>query len=93
MLNPLVFLVWSTNTYQPADLSLNLPQEAFTKHYHRDGGLGIDPHIVSGGLHLASGRIVIRVDNVENRENTRCGLNGGGRHRKENFEIIRPVGL
>ena len=40
---PLVILVWSTNTYQPADLSLNLPQEAFTNYYHRgeDRGIGL----------------------------------------------------
>ena len=90
---PLVFLVWSTILYQASDLGQTFGRVAFTKHYHRDGGLGRDPHIVSGGPHLASWCIVIRVDNVENRENTRCGLNGGGRYRKENFEIIRPVGL
>ena len=42
MLNPLVFLVWSTNRYHSADLSLGRGLEAFTKHYHRDGGLGHD---------------------------------------------------
>ena len=56
-------------------------------------GLGRDPHIVSGGQHQASWCIVIRVYNVENRRHTQKGLNGGGRYRKENFEIIRPVGL
>ena len=40
--NPLVFLDWSTNAYQSADLGRNLPSEAFTNHYHRDRGLGID---------------------------------------------------
>ena len=39
---PLVILVWSTNTYQPADLGLNRPQEAFTKHYRRGEDRGID---------------------------------------------------
>ena len=36
---------------------------------------------------------VIRVDNVENRRNHPEWWHGGGRHRKENFRIIRPVGL
>ena len=40
--NPLVFLVWSTNAYQSADLSLDLPCEAFTNHYRRGEGQGID---------------------------------------------------
>ena len=35
-------LVWSTNTYQPPDLSLDLPCEAFTNYYRRDWGLGHD---------------------------------------------------
>ena len=38
----MVVLVWSTNVYQPPDLSLNLPQATFTNTYHRDRGLGID---------------------------------------------------
>ena len=42
MLKPLVFLVWSTNTYQPRDLSLGRPSICFTNHYHREGGQGID---------------------------------------------------
>ena len=44
MLNPLVFLVWSTRVYQPADLGQGRWLEAFTNTYHRiegDGGLGI----------------------------------------------------
>ena len=40
--NPLVFLDWSTNAYQSADLGRNLPRDTFTNHYHRDRGLGID---------------------------------------------------
>ena len=31
-----------TILYHPADLSLNRPQEAFTNHYRRGQGLGID---------------------------------------------------
>ena len=42
LLNPLVFLVWSTNRYQPPDLGLNRPRGTFTNLYHRDGGLGHD---------------------------------------------------
>ena len=30
-----------TNPYHAADLALPLLCEAFTKHYHRDGGLGV----------------------------------------------------
>ena len=40
--NPLVFLDWSTNAYQSADLGRNLPRDTFTNHYHRDRGLGRD---------------------------------------------------
>ena len=40
LLNGLVRLDWSTNTYQPPDLSLNLPQDTFTNTYHRTGGDG-----------------------------------------------------
>ena len=40
--NPLVFLDWSTNAYQSADLGQDLPSGTFTNHYHRDGGLGRD---------------------------------------------------
>ena len=36
-----------------------------------EGDRVIDSHIVAGGLHPASWATVIRVDNVENRENTR----------------------
>ena len=42
MLKPLVILDWSTNCYQPPDLSLGRPGIAFTNHYHRGQGLGID---------------------------------------------------
>ena len=35
LLNPLVFLVWSTNTYHAADLGLNLGQNTITNHYRR----------------------------------------------------------
>ena len=42
MLKPLVILDWSTNCYQLSDLALLLPCEAFTNHYHRGQGLGID---------------------------------------------------
>ena len=54
--NPLVFLVWSTKVYQAADLSLNQLSQAFTNHYRRGQGLGID---------LSVGEVVgvIRVDN------------------------------
>ena len=31
-----------TNAYHEADLGLNRPQEAFTNHYRRGQGLGID---------------------------------------------------
>ena len=55
-------------------------------------GLGIDSHIVSGGLHPASWATVIRVDNVENRTHTQKGLNGGGRYRKEKSFLKRSVG-
>ena len=45
-------------------------------------------------MHQVAGwATVIRVDNVENRENHQKWWHGGGRYRKENFEIIRPVGL
>ena len=40
--DPLVFLVWSTNAYQPPDLGLSRPSICFTNHYHREGGQGID---------------------------------------------------
>ena len=40
--NPLVFLDWSTNAYQSADLGLTFGCTAFTNHYHRDRGQGID---------------------------------------------------
>ena len=42
MLKPLVLLVWSTNAYQSSDLGLDLPCVAFTNHYRRGQGLGID---------------------------------------------------
>ena len=45
LLNPLVFLVWSTNTYQPPDLGRNPGQNTITNHYRRmegDGGPGDD---------------------------------------------------
>ena len=42
MLKPLVILDWSTNCYQSAELSLNLPCIGFTNHYHRGEGQGID---------------------------------------------------
>ena len=40
----LVFLVWSTNAYQSADLGLNLGQNTITNHYHREEGPGIKPN-------------------------------------------------
>ena len=79
-----------TNAYQPADLSVDLPCATFTNHYHRDEGLTIELSI----MHQVTGWArVIRVDNVENRRHTLGGSHGGGRHRKDFFEIIRPVGL
>ena len=45
-----------TILYQPADLSLILPREAFTNLYHRGEGRGID-------LSVAEVVWVIRVDN------------------------------
>ena len=42
---------------------------------------------------MAGWATVIRVDNVENRENTRCGLNGGGRYRKDFSFLKRSVGI
>ena len=98
---PLVILVWSTNCYHRADLGLNLPCITFTNHYHRGEGQGTDRSVVGGVVATgAVGRRVIAVDNdhtawhsVENRTHTQTGSHGGGGYRKENFEIIRPVGL
>ena len=85
-----MFLVWSTKVYHEADLGLNRPQEAFTNTYHRDLGLTIE----LGIMHQVAGWArVIRVDNVENRRNHKGWWHGGGRHRKDFFEIIRPAGL
>ena len=52
----MVDLVWSTNAYQSADLSLTFGHCAFTNHYRREEGLGLD---------LSVGEVVwvIRVDN------------------------------
>ena len=88
MRNPLVFLDWSTNAYQPRDLSLNLPRATFTNHYHRgegDGGQGTDLGVVDSVVATgAVGSRVITVENdatawhsVENRGHTQKGLNGG----------------
>ena len=41
---PLVILAWSTNAYHPSDLALLLPRIAFTNHYHREEGQGIEPN-------------------------------------------------
>ena len=50
-------LVWPglTNPYHAADLALPLLCEAFTKHYHRDGGLHIDVSVVAGIGHRMAG--------------------------------------
>ena len=40
--NPLVILDWSTNAYHPANLGLTFGYTAFTNHYHRGEGQGID---------------------------------------------------
>ena len=45
LLKPLVDLDWSTNCYQPPDLSVDLLCATFTNHYHRGEGLGIDSHM------------------------------------------------
>jgi len=70
----LAILVWSTNAYHPFDLALDLPCEAFTNLYHRDGGLHIDVSVVASILHQVAGwqwwTTVIRVDNVENGRHT-----------------------
>ena len=52
--NPLVVLAWSTNCYQPADLALPLPCEAFTNDYHRGLGRGIDLSVVASVVGWAS---------------------------------------
>ena len=79
-----------TIPYHVSILGQTLPQETFTKHYHRGDGLTIELNI----MHQVTGWArVIRVDNVENRRHTQKGSHGGGRHRKDFFEIIRPVGL
>ena len=89
MLKCLVDLDWSTILYHVSNLGQTLPQEAFTNHYHRDEGLTIELSI----MHQVAGwATVIRVDNVENRKNTRCGLNGGGRYRKDFSDSERSVG-
>ena len=86
----MVVLVWSTNTYQPRDLGQNRPRATFTNTYHRDLGLTIE----LGIMHQVAGWArVIRVDNVENRENHQKWWHGGGRYRKEKSFSIRPVGL
>ena len=56
-------------------------------------GLDIDVSVAGIRHQVAGWATVIRVDNVENRENHQKWWHGGGRHREENFEIIRPVGL
>jgi hypothetical protein len=67
----LVGLDLITNRYHSPDLGPGLPCGGFTNPDHRDGGLGIHSHVVSGGLHPGTGWAgwsrVIRVDNVENR--------------------------
>ena len=56
-----------TIPYHVSILGQTLPQETFTKHYHRGDGLGIDLS-VAGIRHQVTGWArVIRVDNVENR--------------------------
>ena len=50
LLNPLVFLVWSTNCYQVADLGQTLPRVTFTNYYHRGQTThNRTRHIGSGG--------------------------------------------
>ena len=63
LLNPLVFLVWSTNCYQPPDLSVDLPCATFTNHYHREQGLGIDVSVAGIQHQVAGWCRVITVDN------------------------------
>ena len=58
-----MFLVWSTNCYQPADLSVDLLCATFTNTYHRGQGLGRDVS-VAGIQHQVTGWArVITVDN------------------------------
>ena len=63
LLKPLVFLVWSTNGYHSADLSVDLPCEVFTNHYHRGEGLGIDVSVAGIQHRVAGWCRVITVDN------------------------------
>ena len=96
MLKPLVFLVWSTNTYHRRDLGRSRPSICFTNHYHRTGGEGGqgDDLGVAGRQHQVAGWCrVIRVDNVENRRNTLGGSHGAGRYRKDFSFLKRSVGM
>ena len=69
-----------TNTYHIANLGRDLPCITFTNLYHRRLGLTIGL-----GLEVTVGRwaTVIRVDNVEDRENHPKWWHGGGRCQKE----------
>ena len=89
----MVFLVWSTKVYHVAILGQTLPRVAFTKHYRRGEGLDIDVSVAGIRHQVAGWATFIRVYNVEDRKNHKGWWHGGGRHRKEIFEIIRPVGL
>ena len=86
-----------TIAYQGADLGAGLGCVTFTNLYHRGDTTHKGIGLVAGDQHQVAGwDTVIRVDNVENRrEHSRrvsTVAHSGGRHRKENFEIIRPVG-
>ena len=69
-----------TNTYHVANLGQGRSLEAFTNYYRRGEGLTIGL-----GLEVTVGRwaTVIRVDNVEDRENHPKWWHGGGRCQKE----------
>ena len=80
MRNPLVFLDWSTNAYQSADLSLTRPSICFTKHYHRGLGRGIDlsvPGSVAGWTSVGQGHV--QPEWWHTRENRRNRQGGSAR--------------
>ena len=63
LLKHLVILDWSTNGYQPLDLSVDLPCATFTNTYHRGEGLGIDVSVAGIQHQVAGWCRVITVDN------------------------------
>jgi hypothetical protein len=75
-----------TNPYQVPDLARPLPSEAFTNHYHRDGGPGDTEHIAASRGHQGTGwcgscRVIQGYDGGGPYGTLDVGQNGGTRAR------------